>query len=82
MIVFLKKLDIFGYPIGVHYKGKTTHNTIFGSLLSLFIITWVLIYAAITLLMTVDHSNQEVNTNRIKADLNEQGPVDLEKLNF
>ena len=82
MIDFLKRLDIFGHPIGVHYKGQTTHNTIFGSMLSLLIILWVLAYAAFTFMDTVHHTNQEANTNRIKADLNEQGPVDLEEFNF
>ena len=82
MIDFLKKVDIFGYPIGVHYKGGTSHNTIFGSVLSLLTILWVLLYGAVTLLQTIQHLNLEVSTNRIKADVDEQGPIDLDLYNF
>lgn len=28
---FLKSLDIFGYPIGVHYKGSDTYQTRLGA---------------------------------------------------
>ena len=82
MINYLKKVDIFGHPIRVNYKGETAHNTIFGSVLSLVMITWVLFYAVYTFLDTFEHLNQEVNTNRIKADLDEQGAIDLGELNF
>ena len=75
-------MDIFGYPIGVHYKGSTSHNTIFGTVLSLFTIIWVLLYGAKTLIKTIHHLDLEVSTNRIKADLDEQGPVDLGLYNF
>ena len=68
---YLKRVDIFGHPIGVHYKGQTTHNTISGSLVSLMMISWVLFYAAATFLETIKHFNQQENTNRIKADMSE-----------
>ena len=45
MLDFIKSLDKYGHPIGVHYKGGSTHNTLFGSVFTLITNITVLIYA-------------------------------------
>ena len=33
---FLKGLDIYGYSVGVHYRGDSSFKTVFGAMISLF----------------------------------------------
>ena len=82
MIKLIKKIDIFGHPIGVQFRGQETHPTLFGSFFSLFTIVCVLIYAVAQLYQTINHLNQEVSSIKITTDLDLEDPVDLKTFDF
>ena len=42
-----KAVDIYGHPIGVHYHGEGTYNTLFGSLLTVITAAIVISFASI-----------------------------------
>ena len=68
MLKLLKSIDTFGHPIGVLYKGKTTHNTVFGSFITLIMTTIVLGYATMNMIETVNRSNQQISSTKIIVD--------------
>ena len=82
MIKLIKKIDIFGHPIGVQFRGQETHPTLCGSLCSLFTIVCVMIFAAAQLYATLNHMNQEVSSIKITTDLDQEDPVDLKTYDF
>ena len=82
MLKFLKSIDIYGHPIGVLYKGQTTHKTHFGSLLSILTTAVVLAYSLQEFIGMITHDNQQENTRFIIADMNEQGKVSFDDHNF
>ena len=73
MIKFLKSLDSFGHPIGVLYRGSTTHNTLFGSFITLIMTTVILGYATMNLVDTVNRSNQQISSTKIIVDRDAEG---------
>ena len=62
LIELIKDQDIFGHPIGVHYRGSYTFKTCMGSLCTLA--TYSLIVYNLMSIMTafMDGSNQEDKT--------------------
>jgi hypothetical protein len=41
---FLRRLDLFGYPVGFHLQGRSNHKSMFGGTMSLLLcILFVLI---------------------------------------
>ena len=68
MVKLFKSLDIFGHPIGVHYKGSETFQTHLGALCT------ILAYVLMTFnfyTMTaafLDHSRQEEKVQRSLKD--------------
>ena len=77
-----KSIDIYGHPIGVHYKGNSTFQTKLGSLMTLFSFVFVTIYAAILVTELTTGESQEVQSLSIKVDLSESGRKPLDELEF
>ena len=57
MLDRLKSIDGYGHPVGVLYKGGTTHNTLFGSVFTLLTTALILIFATSRLIEMMDHSD-------------------------
>lgn len=75
----LAKIDIYGYAVGVSYRGNATMQTRLGGIVSL--ITYVL---ALTNLLTLveqllDHSEQVVNFRSVKAETLEMDLLNLQE---
>ena len=44
---YVRSCDSFGEPVGVNLKGKSTHNTIMGSLVTLAALSFTMYYGFI-----------------------------------
>ena len=77
-----KSIDIYGHPIGVHYKGNSTYQTKLGSLVTLFTFVFVTIYAAILVIELRTGESQEVSSRSIKLDLSKSERKPLDELEF
>ena len=82
MLKYIKSVDIYGHPIGVHYKGQTTHATILGSVFSIIMIAAVLLFAADRYLSMITNSVQTEFSREIVADVGLDGQVKFSDLNF
>ena len=74
----LKSIDVFGHPIGVLYKGSTTHNTVFGSFITIIMTTILLAYATMRMIETVNRSNQQISSTKMVADRDAEGEINLQ----
>ena len=74
----LKSIDVFGHPIGVLYKSSTTHNTVFGSFITIIMTTILLGYATMRMIETVDRSNQQISSTKMVADRDAEGEINLQ----
>ena len=76
---FLKKLDIYGYPVGLHYRGDGTFTTALGGVMTLITLTLICINTVNLATQYFDHSAQTVQENTIQVDLSDQEPVFLDE---
>ena len=67
---FLKRIDIFGHPIGVNYRGDGAFNTVFGSFVTLITAILVLNYAQIEFMDMYSRDGQKETTRSIKVPRN------------
>ena len=75
----LTSIDLFGHPIGVHYKGSGNFRTILGSICS--VVTLVLIAINTLSISTkfVDHSDQSEFYQQLKVKTRDMEPLVLEE---
>ena len=73
----LRKLDIYGHKISVHYKGDDVYRTFFGGILTLTTYIFVVIHSIRLVNDFTDHSAQTENYTRIKQKLFDQGEFNL-----
>ena len=78
----LKSIDVFGHPIGVLYRGNTAHNTVFGSIISLIMIAFLLAFATTRMIDTLNHTNQQISSTKIIVDRDAEGDINLENHHF
>ena len=78
----LKSIDVFGHPIGVLYRGNTAHKTVFGSIVSLIMIAFLLAFATMRMIETVSHTNQQISSTKIIVDRDTEGDINLENHHF
>ena len=74
----LKSIDIFGHPVGVHYKGSSTYKTSLGSFMTLLSIIIVGIYAQILITELATGDSQDEMTRSVKINLSESGRHSLD----
>ena len=67
----LKSIDIYGHPIGVHYKGNSTYQTKLGSFVTLMSFVIVTVYAVIIAIDLHTGESQDESSRAIKVDLEE-----------
>ena len=79
---FLTGLDMYGHPIGVHYKGSDTYQTQIGSLLT--IVTYVVMIINLVTLLTAfnDGSEQQEKTSTNFVDSFVTDAYGLKEHNF
>ena len=64
-----KAFDGYGHPVSVLFKGGTTHNTLFGSLITLLTSALVLIFATSRIIEMMDHTDQSITSRATYADI-------------
>ncbi len=57
VVKFLKQFDVFGEAVGVNYKGDQTYKTVLGSLCSLTLKVFMLLYASYELLHLLQYKH-------------------------
>ena len=62
---WLLSLDAFGEPVSVNYNGSTTYKTHIGSLLTLGMRGFMLIFTLTGVLALLDYKNPQINQYRI-----------------
>ena len=79
---FLKDRDIFGYPIGVQYRGSKTYKTWLGTMCTFTV--WILILVnAVTLSKAlIDTSRLEEKYSQSKIDRFHEDPYKLVENNL
>lgn len=79
---FLVELDIFGHPIQLNYKGKTTYQTKFGAFFTLA--TFVIIMINFVSISTdfVNNENQKEVTRFLKLNHDESDTVNMVENKF
>ena len=65
---FMKKQDIYGRAIGVHYDGEDTHKTLLGGCVTIVTTILVLIGTINLIIQFVDKSAQKEGFSYIKED--------------
>ena len=60
---FIKALDIFGFPIGVNYKGEGSYNTLLGAFCTTSVYALILFNFVALVTSLFDGSNQQDNSN-------------------
>ena len=71
----LRRMDIYGHKIGVHYRGEDVYRTKVGGLVSLLTYIFVVIYTVNLVNAFLDHSEQTGKFVRIKQDLMDEEEV-------
>ena len=56
-----KKLDFFGHPVTISYKGRATYNTIVGATLSILFFTFLTLSTLDELVRISRYENPDVN---------------------
>ena len=74
---FLKKFDIYGSPVGLHYRGNGTYTTALGGVLSLITFTLICINTVDIITQYFDHSAQTEQSSSIQMDLYDMEPIYL-----
>ena len=82
MLQKLKSIDGYGHPVSVLYKGSTTHNTLFGSVLTLLTSALVLIFATSRLIEMMQHTDQSITSRVSYDDIAKDGKIYLKDKNF
>lgn len=78
---FLKTYDLFGYPISLSFKKKSTYTTICGGVLSLIIVSFLLIIFTYSIFKLFNQEYKET-TKYITNLGNEYGDLNLNSDNF
>ena len=82
VIESFKSIDMYGHPIGVHYKGDDAYRTKLGSFVTLITVGLVLTYSGIRVGQLNTRSNQNETNQTIKLDLDNSGEVNLKENKF
>ena len=56
----LRGLDSFGSPVSVGYRGSSVYKTLFGSLFSILIATFMLVYVVVTLIDVLGFKSPQI----------------------
>ena len=75
----LTGIDLYGHPIGVHYKSSVTFSTILGSLCSIATLVLIAINTLSICTKFVDHSDQTEFYQQLKIKTRDMEPLVLEK---
>ena len=73
----LKKFDIFGQPVSIGFKGRSTHKTKLGGLVSVILTVVVLVYVSWRLTLYQSREREEFYTASIYQEFEEIGAVFL-----
>ena len=76
MLAFLskfKQIDRFGQQIEIHYKGKTSYQTICGAIATLFVYSLILVNTINISLDFINNDNQKENVRTSIENIEDQG---------
>lgn len=73
LVEHIHKLDRFGYEVEMHYKGSSTHRTLFGALVSVMTYTLIIINAASICGDFFNNENQSEINRRINVNIDDLG---------
>ena len=74
---------MFGHPIGLSFNKKgTTHNTVFGGISSLVVLSFLLFYFYIHLDKMINHKEDKISTKLESINLLEAPEVKLNDMKF
>ena len=73
----LESQDIYGYGVGVHYRGRDSHQTRLGALLTIATYVLVGVYLAARVQEFFDKSSQIEQVNKKSLDLFDEPIVNL-----
>ena len=76
MLAFLskfKQIDRFGQQIEIHYKGKTSYQTICGAIATLFVYSLILVNTINISLDFINNDNQKENVRTSIKNIEDQG---------
>lgn len=73
----LLKLDRYGHPINVHFRGESTYKTWFGLMFTMLIDGFMVKTMIVLATAFFDHSRQEELVNVLKYDRYDSGPYNL-----
>ena len=76
---FLEKFDIYGYPIGLQYRGNETYRTALGGVLTLITFTLICINTVDLATQYLDNSAQKEQKNTVQDELFDMKPLNLDE---
>lgn len=79
----VKKIDMYGVPVGLNLDGEEKFKTFIGGFVSLIFAILILAYSAFQLNIVISKSNNSITTTELYRELErEYNLVDVGKLNF
>ena len=82
LIQFIVDRDIFGQPIGVHYRGSSAYKTFLGSICTLGAYALMIMQLILLITVFIDGSNQTEKTQVNALDRFFGGPRKFSEHNF
>lgn len=79
----LQKIDTFGAPVTVNYRGKDTFPTSFGGILTLLMAVYMTYYTTICIVKVLSFKDSKISSYMIKDDRDDmEDPMNLQENGF
>ena len=73
----LQKIDTFGAPVNVNYRGKDTFPTSFGGILTLLMAVYMMYFATNCIIKVLSFKDSKISSYMIKDDREDMDPMNL-----